>query len=92
MQLLKPFLRANSIVLANLIAGENAIPEYLDGAARPEVLARAIATLLSDTPERRRQLAAFAEIGRRMRLAEGTPSRKAADIVLGTIRTDRWER
>jgi lipid-A-disaccharide synthase len=83
MRLLKPFLQAHSIVLANLIAGENAVPEFLDGEATPDTLAGAVVRLLSDSPERSRQLAAFGEIERRMRVPEGmTPSARAADIVL----------
>lgn len=83
---LKPLLRARSIVLANLIAGENAIPEFLDDDATPENLAGALLPLLQDTPERARQLAAFDEIERRMRLTEGTPSSRAADIVIAAMR------
>lgn len=86
MRLLKPLLRAPSIVLANLIAGENAIPEYLDGDANPRTLAAALVPLLSDTPERRRQLAAFAVIDEKMRIDRGTPSGAAADIVLEAMR------
>ena len=83
---LKPLLRAKSIVLANLIAGENAIPEFLDEGATPENLAGALLPLLQDTPERTRQLTAFDEIERRMRLTEGTPSSRAADIVIAAMR------
>ena len=83
---LKPLLRAKSIVLANLIAGENAIPEFLDDDATPENLAGALLPLLQDTPERTRQLTAFDEIERRMRLTEGTPSRRAADVVIAAMR------
>jgi lipid-A-disaccharide synthase len=83
---LKPLLRAKSIVLANLIAGENAIPEFLDDDATPENLAAALLPLLRETPERARQLAAFDEIERRMHLTEGTPSSRAADIVIATMK------
>jgi lipid-A-disaccharide synthase len=83
---LKPLLRAKSIVLANLIAGANAIPEFLDDDATPENLAGALLPLLQDTPERTRQVAAFDEIERRMRLTEGTPSSRAADIVIAAMR------
>jgi lipid-A-disaccharide synthase len=83
---LKPFLQARSIVLANLIAGDNAIPEMLDSDATPDKLAAALIPLLSDSPERARQLAAFGEIERRMLPGEGTPSARAADIVLAALR------
>jgi lipid-A-disaccharide synthase len=89
MRLLKPFLQAHSIVLANLIAGENAVPEFLDEQATPDALAGALVKLLSDSPERSRQLAAFGEIERRMRVPDGmSPSARAADIVLETMRRE----
>lgn len=86
LRLLKPFLQSKSIVLANLILGSNAIPELLDENATPERLARALTPLLSDSPDRRKQLAALDEIERQMRLPEGTPSGRAAEIVIATMR------
>ena len=83
---LKPFLQADSIVLPNLILGENAIPEYLDADANPDRLAAALLPLLSDTPERAKQLAAFARLESLMALDHGTPSSRAADIVLASMR------
>jgi lipid-A-disaccharide synthase len=87
--LIRPFkwmLRAPSIVLPNLIAGSNAVPEMLDGDARPEKLAAALIPLLTASPERARQLAAFQQVEAAMTLDSGTPSKRAADIVLGAMR------
>ena len=87
--LVRPFkfmLQAPSIVLPNLIAGENAVPEFLDGDARPERLAAALVALLTETPERARQLAAFRQVLIAMALDEGTPSSRAADAVIATMR------
>lgn len=78
----KAFLQVDTIVLPNLILGEKAIPEFLDGDTRPEILAAALLPLLSDTPERRAQLDAFAHLEGLMVLDQGTPSSRAADIVL----------
>lgn len=86
--LIRPFkgiLQVDSIVLANLILGDNVIPEFLDGRATPDRLAAAVIPLLSDTPERRRQLAAFDRIEAAMVLDHGTPSSRAADVVLETV-------
>jgi lipid-A-disaccharide synthase len=84
--LVRPFkflLKAPSIVLANLVIGENVVPELLDSAASPETLAESLSPLLAETPERRRQLEAFARLDERMRLDNGeTPSERAAAIVL----------
>ncbi len=78
--------RINSFVLPNLITGTNDIPEFLDGETMPERMAAALRPLLSDTPERERQLRSFATLDRLMALDHGTPSGRAADIVLETAR------
>jgi len=81
-----PFLRrlitARSIVLPNLILGENVIPERIQEDCTAETLAAALIPLLSDTSERRRQMAALATLPARMAFAEETPSRAAARVVL----------
>jgi lipid-A-disaccharide synthase len=75
-------LKTPSIVLANLVLGTNEIPEFIQERCTPRLLATAVAPLLSDTPERRTQLAALARIPACMLLPYGTPSRAAAAIVL----------
>jgi lipid-A-disaccharide synthase len=87
--LVKPFkhvlARINSFVLPNLITGGNAIPEFLDAETTPERMSSALLPLLSDTPERRRQLAMTGELDTLMRLSSGTPSGLAAEMVLETL-------
>ena len=79
-----------SIVLPNLILGENAIPEFLQSACRPEALAEALLPLLRDSPARDAQLAAFARLDALMRIAPGsTPSREAAAHVLAAAAVPR---
>lgn len=82
----KSFLQAESIVLPNLILGENAIPEFLDADTDPTILAAALEPLLSDTPQRRAQVAAFDRLEELMALDSGTPSSRAADIVLAAMK------
>jgi lipid-A-disaccharide synthase len=81
-----PFLRrlikAPTTVLANLVLGQNAFPEFHQEQSTPENLAGTLAPLLSDTPERRAQLAALARIPGLLRIEGGSPSDAAADIVL----------
>jgi lipid-A-disaccharide synthase len=82
-----PFLRrlikAPTTVLANLVLGKNSFPEFHQEKSSPENLANALEPLLSDTPERRAQLAALARIADCMHIAEGqSPSQAAADIVI----------
>ncbi len=79
---LRFLLKVHSVVLANLVLGENAFPEYLQEACMPDRLCNALLPLLSDTPERRAQLAALQRIPPRMLLDQTNPSEAAAEIVL----------
>jgi lipid-A-disaccharide synthase len=75
-------IRVPSVILANLVLGENVIPEFLQQDCRPETLAAALLPLLSDTPERRRQRDAFARLDGIMQIGTAEPARLAADVVL----------
>ena len=86
LRIFKPLLKVDSIVLPNLILGENAIPEFLDGNATPSKLSAALVPLLRDTPARAAQLAAFDRLEDLMALDHGTPSSRATDVVLATMR------
>lgn len=61
------------------------VPEFIDEAATPEALAAALARLLTDGPERRRQMATFALIDTAMHLPGRTSSAAAAEAVLAEI-------
>jgi lipid-A-disaccharide synthase len=75
-----------SVLLPNLVLGEPAIPEFLQGDCQPQALATALAALVLDGPARSAQLAALAKLDARMRLADGrAPSAHAAAAVLETI-------
>jgi len=82
---LRFLLKVHSVVLANLVLGANAFPEFIQEDCTPAKLSAALAPLLSDTPERASQVAALAKIRERMFLPEGTPSGKAAEIVLSIL-------
>lgn len=82
---LRFLLKVHSVVLANLVLGENAFPEFLQEDCTPEKLAAALAPLIDDTPARRAQLAALARIPDFMHLSSGTPSERAAEIVLDVV-------
>ncbi|MEQ1669853.1 MAG: lipid-A-disaccharide synthase [Hyphomicrobium sp.] len=84
-----PFLRrmikAKTVVLANLVLGENAFPEFLQEDCNAARLANALIPLLGESPERRAQLAALARIPARVALPSGTPSEAAARAVLRVL-------
>jgi lipid-A-disaccharide synthase len=71
-----------SVILANLVIGENVVPELLQRQCTPERLADTLVPLLTDTPERRRQIEAFARLDAIMQVGAASPSGRAADIVL----------
>jgi lipid-A-disaccharide synthase len=78
-----------SVILANLVIGENVIPEFLQNDCTPEKLARDLRELLTDSSLRRRQLEAFSRIDAIMSTGRVSPSVRAADIVLATMRRSR---
>ena len=87
-RLLKPLVTAPSMVLTNLILGENIVPEFLDDAGSPQTLARETLALLSEGPARERQLNALRKLDELMALpGEVLPSDKAAEIVLAAAAT-----
>ncbi|HTZ03833.1 MAG TPA: lipid-A-disaccharide synthase [Xanthobacteraceae bacterium] len=81
--------RLPSVILANLAVGENVVPELLQEACTPEKLAAALAPLVADTAERRRQIEAFGRLDAIMGIGAAAPSAKAAAIVLETARRGR---
>ncbi|QFU16419.1 lipid-A-disaccharide synthase [Microvirga thermotolerans] len=80
-EVLKYLIKAPSIVLTNLVLGENVIPELIQWDCTPEKLADALLPLFSDTPERRRQIEAFGRMDDLMRIGDEAPSERAARIV-----------
>jgi lipid-A-disaccharide synthase len=82
--------RLSSVILANLVIGDNVVPELLQRDCTPQRIADALVPLMSDTPERLRQTDAFARLDRIMTL-DMTPSAKAAAIVLDVARRGRGD-
>jgi lipid-A-disaccharide synthase len=79
---LRFLMKTPSVVLANLVLGENAFPEYLQEDCTPANLADALELILKNTPARRAQTAALGRIPERMLLGDDNPSDLAARIVL----------
>jgi lipid-A-disaccharide synthase len=83
--LFRRLVKPPHFALANLVLGERAFPELMQESCVPEELAPALAALLSDTPERARQLDALARVPGA--LSTGTPPAIAAAMrVLAHIR------
>jgi lipid-A-disaccharide synthase len=74
--------RLPSIILTNLLLGENVVPELLQHNCTEEKLAAALLPLFGDTPERRRQVEAFSRLDAIMGVGSSAPAMRAADVVL----------
>ena len=82
-------IKIPSVILANLVVGDNVVPEFLQADCTAENLSRALRDVLEETPLRRRQVEAFAGIDAIMSTGSATPSTRAADIVLAAMRKAR---
>jgi lipid-A-disaccharide synthase len=78
----KLFIRVPSVILANLVVGENVVPELLQFDCTAGNLAAALEKLVTDTPERQRQVEAFARLDEIMQIGRAVPSARAAELVL----------
>ena len=82
-------IRVNSVILANLVVGENVVPEFIQQDCTSEKLVPALREILADSAMRRRQVEAFARLDAIMSTGDQPPSVRAADIVLATMRKSR---
>jgi lipid-A-disaccharide synthase len=82
-------INVSSVILANLVVGENVVPEFLQRDCTPEKLSGALRDVLEDSPLRRRQVEAFAKLDAIMSTGSATPSMRAADIVLAAMHQAR---
>jgi lipid-A-disaccharide synthase len=81
--------RLPSIILANLLLGENVVPELLQHNCTAEQLASALLPLFDDTPQRRRQIEAFSRLDAIMEIGSSAPAARAAEIVFEAARRVR---
>jgi lipid-A-disaccharide synthase len=81
--------RLPSVILANLVIGENVVPEFLQEECTPEQLSDALAALVGDSAQRRQQIAGFERLDAIMKIGGTSPSAKAAEIVLEAARFGR---
>ncbi|MFT4279122.1 MAG: lipid-A-disaccharide synthase [Rhodopseudomonas sp.] len=79
-------VRPGTVILANLVIGEEVVPEFIQEECVAAKLAPAVRDLIGDTAARRRQLAGFAKIDDILSTGEQRPSGRAADIVLNMMR------
>ena len=78
--------RLPSVILTNLLLGENVVPEFLQHECTAEKLAAALTPLLGDTLQRQRQIEAFSRLDAIMEIGARAPAARAADIALDVVR------
>jgi lipid-A-disaccharide synthase len=85
-QIARRLITAETAVLANLVLGEKVVPEFLQEEGTVEAVSAALASVIADGPERRRQVEAFARLDAVMDFSGEAPSVRAARIVLSAVR------
>lgn len=75
-------IKIDTAILANLVLGKKVVPEFLQRDCTADKLAAALTPLLRESPQRRAQLAAFADLDGIMEIGRAVPSRRAAAFVL----------
>jgi lipid-A-disaccharide synthase len=88
-RIVRRLVTVQSVILANLVVGENVVPEFLQDTCTADKLADALGEVLSDSPMRQRQLSAFARIDDIMSTGDQLPSVRAAEIILAMLRKSR---
>ncbi len=78
-------IQVPSVILANLVLGENVVPEFLQEDCTAAHLAPALRDLMRDGEVRQRQLDAFARLDGIMSTGARSPSQRAADCVIATM-------
>jgi lipid-A-disaccharide synthase len=78
----RPMISVPSIVLPNLVLGENAVPEFIQRDCTAEKLSAALLPLLDDGPARKRQLDACARLDDLFATGGEAPSDRAARAVI----------
>ena len=86
---MRRMIQVNSVILANLVVGENVVPEFIQQDCTPEKLLPALRDAMTESALRRRQLEAFAKLDSIMSTGNRSPSVRAADIVLAAMRRSR---
>lgn len=84
--LIRKVIRSETVILANLVLGDNVVPEFIQEDCTADNLAAALVEVMADTPQRRRQVEAFAGIDAVMAIGGRSPSEAAADIVVAHMR------
>jgi len=82
-------LKGTTVILANLVVGENVVPEFLQEYCTVPALVSGLEGVLADGPARARQLEGFARLDAIFGVGDEAPSFRAAHVVLRLARGGR---
>lgn len=80
-----PAIKVRSVILANLVLGEQVVPEFLQTECTAANLTYSLSVILGDSSERRRQEHAFRRLDSILGTGGATPSDRAATAVLDLL-------
>lgn len=84
--LARRLIKLPSVILPNLIIGDNVVPEFIQDEASPQALAAALLAATVDGAARQRQLDGFVRVEQTMRSAGPSPAANAVDAALALVR------
>jgi lipid-A-disaccharide synthase len=83
--ILRRLVTAPHVLLPNLVLGERAVPELIQGDCTPAALALALSPLIAEGPARAAQIAALERVRALVAPSGETPADRAARVVLETM-------
>ncbi|MFG1393212.1 lipid-A-disaccharide synthase [Xanthobacter agilis] len=82
-------LKGTTVILPNLVLGQNVVPEFLQEYCTVPALVSALGDVIVEGPARRRQEEAFARLDEIFGITGLSPSARAAEVVLRLARSGR---
>jgi lipid-A-disaccharide synthase len=78
-------IKLPSVILANLVLGRSVVPEFIQDDVTADVLSRHVLAVLTDGPDRKRQLDGFTEVETIMKSAGSSPAANAVEAALALL-------
>ena len=83
--LARRLIKLPTVILPNLILGENIVPEFIQDDVTPDALAQGLLAVIPEGAARTRQLDGFAGVEREMRRAGPSPAANAVEAALALV-------
>lgn len=83
--LARRLIKLPTVILPNLILGENVVPEFIQDDVTSDALAEALLAIIPEGAARSRQLDGFATVERNMRSAGPSPAANAVEAALALV-------